>query len=100
MNLADLLHPRPDWFRLRVLIERLPDGFDGTHWTVAEHLAAASVDALATANWQRSGKGSPPKPLPRPGDPTTRGVDPAKLAAVDEWRAQWMPTEGVTDDGG
>lgn len=37
-------------------------------WTVGEHLAAQQVDLLAGANWQRGGKGDPPKPFPRPGD--------------------------------
>ena len=40
-------------------------------WTTGEHLAAAAVDALAVANWQRSKDGSEgrnaPKPVSRPG---------------------------------
>lgn len=38
-------------------------------WTIQEHLTAHLVDILNGANWQRGGgKGSQPKPLPRPDD--------------------------------
>lgn len=38
-------------------------------WTTGEHLAAQSVDLMAAANWQRGGgKGSRPKPIPRPSE--------------------------------
>lgn len=37
-------------------------------WSLSDHLSAAAVDALNAANWQRGGgKGSRPKPVPRPG---------------------------------
>lgn len=40
----------------------------GAGWGITEHLLAASVDVLQGANWQRGGgKGTKPKPLPRPG---------------------------------
>jgi hypothetical protein len=36
-------------------------------WSLTDHLLALIADHLAAANWQRSGKGPCPKPLPRPG---------------------------------
>ena len=45
-------------------------------WGLQEHLAAATVDLLAAANWQRGGgKGVKPKPLKRPGGSRTYSVD-------------------------
>lgn len=45
----------------RVLDETSP-------WGLPEQLLAAAVDALQAANWQRQGgKGTRPKPIPRPG---------------------------------
>jgi len=39
-----------------------------TEWSATEHLLAAAVDTLQSANWQRGGgKGSRPKPIKRPG---------------------------------
>lgn len=35
-------------------------------WDTTDYLLAEAVDALRTANWQRSGKGQKPEPLPRP----------------------------------
>lgn len=40
---------------------------DAALWTLESHLLAVVVDALATANWQRGGKGPRPRPVPRPG---------------------------------
>lgn len=41
---------------------------DAADWDLPEHLLAAVVDALHTANWQRAeGNGPPPEPIPRPG---------------------------------
>jgi hypothetical protein len=41
---------------------------DGNGWGIGEHLLAATLDTLRGANWQRGGgKGSKPKPIPRPG---------------------------------
>lgn len=39
-----------------------------SEWTTTDYLLAATVDTLASANWQRGGgKGAKPKPIPRPG---------------------------------
>ena len=40
---------------------------EDAEWSLTDHLLALVYDALAMANWQRSGKGERPKPLPRPG---------------------------------
>lgn len=55
-------------------------------WTVAEHLAAAQIDALNVANWQRTKDGQKghkrPKPIPRPGAGAASGRaghDPDRL---------------------
>ncbi len=40
---------------------------DAFGWGVGEYLLASAVDALHGANWQRSGKGSRPEPVARPG---------------------------------
>jgi hypothetical protein len=36
-------------------------------WGLNEQLLANIADTLRAANWQRGGKGSRPKPIPRPG---------------------------------
>lgn len=66
---------RLSWRRLLVLIRHLPPSSSvavlthGPQWATGDYLLAAAVDALHGANWQRSGgKGSRPKPIPRPGD--------------------------------
>jgi hypothetical protein len=65
LTLAELAswarHPARDSAHARELLQ---DGFD---WTLETHLLAGLHDRLAEANWQRSGKGPRPTPLPRPG---------------------------------
>ncbi len=40
---------------------------DAARWSPADHFMATAVALLAGANWQRGGgKGSKPKPIPRP----------------------------------
>lgn len=40
-----------------------------SQWTTTDHLLAGVLDALNGANYQRGGgRGSKPKPVPRPGD--------------------------------
>lgn len=40
------------------------------NWTVTEHLLAAAIDSLNTANWQRQGDNHAkrPEPVKRPAD--------------------------------
>jgi hypothetical protein len=58
-------------------------------WGPAENMLAATVDLLQAANWQRSGgKGSRPKPWPRPGvsDPNAKRFGNQKMT-VEQWHA-------------
>ncbi|MFG3346882.1 hypothetical protein ACGF1Z_17650 [Streptomyces sp. NPDC048018] len=51
---------------------------EAAEWSLTDHLLAAAVDHLAVANWMFSAVNTgeddetpdPPKPVPRPGDPT------------------------------
>lgn len=44
------------------------EGNESHQWTLTTYLLAGIFDQLAGANWQRGGgKGSRPKPIPRPG---------------------------------
>ncbi len=53
-------------------------------WTVTDYLLATVVDLLAGANWQRSGgKGSRPKPIPRPVAPLHDDDDDVEAIAID-----------------
>ncbi len=75
VRLSDLTTGRLTWRRLRVLLSQLPRDSsvaraelgEQAEWGLSEHLQASIFDAVNAANWQRSGKGRPPKPLPRPG---------------------------------
>jgi hypothetical protein len=66
-------------------------------WSLSDHLLAHIADANRGANWQRGGgKGSKPKPIPRPGTDHRRTVrhghtdrSPAEVAA---YLAQFSPT--------
>lgn len=60
-------------------------------WSTEAHLLASIYDALAAANWQRSGgKGKRPKPIERPGMKSDKDVlrlDRFNSAAeFDAWR--------------
>ncbi len=63
-------------------------------WTVSDYLAAAQVDLLAGANWQRAGgKGRRPKPIDRPGaQPANRqrmGTQSIPLDEIKDRLANW-----------
>lgn len=60
-------------------------------WGLQEQLLAAVFDVLRMANWQRSGKGEKPKPLPRPGvteDKTVKrfGTGSMNLQEAAKWK--------------
>lgn len=58
-------------------------------WGLSEQLAAAQVDELRSANWQRGGgKGRRPRPIPRPGieDKTTERIGGMTTYTVEEMR--------------
>lgn len=78
--------------RAAALAAHLPDGSAcwrvlkvDSAWTVQEHLTALLADILQAANWQRGGgKGSQPKPLPRPDDIRERDEKNERVQAQAE----------------
>lgn len=99
MNLQDVFTGRCSWRRLTNLVVHLGTphatrdalGDDSAPWGLQELLLAAVIDQLRAGNWQRAGgKGTKPKPIPRPGvgsatpPPKRLGShdhDPAEVAA-------------------
>jgi len=94
------------WRRLDILVEHLPATSSlrlrtvgpQASWNTSEYLLALIVDLLAGANWQRSGKGRKPRPIPRPGRSDTRkfGTGAVSIAEMqqilDEWHAPPLET--------
>lgn len=75
-SLEDLFTGRMRWWQLRAYLSHLPRESalarallgEDVAWGLNEQLLAATLDTLRAANYQRAGgKGSKPKPLPRPG---------------------------------
>jgi hypothetical protein len=67
---------------------------EGAGWSLSDHLLASAVDALRGGNWQRSGgKGSKPKPIPRPGTAheDRHGFTERTPEAVAAYFAQFRP---------
>lgn len=105
-SLHELFTGEMTWRQLRSLLSHLPResalarkllGND-VAWGLNEQLLAAAVDALKAGNFQRGGgKGSKPKPIPRPGvieksEPLRHGRtdrDPEQVIAyLDRFRPQ------------
>ena len=59
-------------------------------WTAEIDFLAAMLHTLQLANWQRSGRGSQPKPIKRPEDKPNRGkggkLEPQSAADLAERR--------------
>ena len=97
LRLRDLGTDKLSWRDLAVIARQLPRESalaramveESSQWGVTEHLLALVVDVLAVANWQRGGgKGSRPKPLPRPGAQSSGkkfGSDPIPAKDFDAW---------------
>lgn len=67
-------------------IQRALADDDGPIWGTSDYLLAMTVDALHAANYQRGGgKGTKPKPLPRPGDTTHVGRGALPVDQMREW---------------
>lgn len=97
LRLDDLGTPALSWRDLLVVLRNAPPGSayaralgEDTQWTLTDHLLAAVIDSLETANWQRQGKPHAPRParVPRPGTKaatTTFGHDPIPISQFDAW---------------
>lgn len=89
-TLGDLFTGRLTWRLLRCYLSHLPResalarkliGEDAL-WGLNEQLLAMTIDVLRQANYQRGGgKGSKPKPLPRPG--LAKKSDPVRHGRTD-----------------
>jgi len=96
-NIEDLGTPALSWRDLEVIIANTPvDSALGrsmvgerAEWGISDYLSALVVDALNAGNWQRGGgKGSRPKPLPRPGKKSggrQMGSEPIPASTFDGW---------------
>lgn len=88
--------PGLPWGRLTRFLNQLPadSAFhrsvdpEGAGWSTDTYLLAHIADSVAGANWQRSGKGKRPKPIPRPHAKSgaqqwgnAKGLDPAIVRA-------------------
>lgn len=66
-------------------------------WSTTEHLLAAVVDALHTANWQRGGgKGSRPEPIERPGQRRADVIETDAFDSLDDfmtWRQEQLDND-------
>lgn len=69
-------------------------------WSAQEHLLAAAVDALRGANWQRTGKGPRPKPVPRPGEQARRTVLKGDSMSPADLTAELERRRSLAVDGG
>jgi hypothetical protein len=106
VRLSDLGTRHLTWRRLDVLIEHLPATSSlrlstvgpQASWDTSDYLLALIADLLAAGNWQRSGKGQKPRPLPRPGKNTDRrfGSGAVSIAEMRRILDDWHETE-VTD---
>lgn len=84
------------WRKLKVLVEQLPSESrlvravnPAAEWGPKEHLLAGIFDVLQLANWQRSGRGSRPKPLPRPGKKDRRLGTARPLSETRDLFERW-----------
>lgn len=90
------------WRRCYVLVSQLPPESAlcralGHNWQVGDYLAAAAVDCLQAANWQRGGDSSQPRPepLPRPGhEEQTAARQSVILARAEAFRARQQQQDG------
>lgn len=90
--------PALSWRDLLVLVHRWLkvnssatfESANGVVWSIEGQLLAAVIDLTQSANWQRAGKKSAPKPkpLPRPWlQPKTQSIgrDPIPISQFNDW---------------
>lgn len=97
LNLDHLGSTRLSWVDLMVFVNHAPRESalyrdlhpEFAEWGVVEHLLAATVDALNTANWQRAGKkgSARPKPVKRPG--TKQQKFGTAAIPISEFKTWW-----------
>jgi hypothetical protein len=89
-SLRDLFDGSLTWRQLRSFLSHLPRESalarkllgDDARWGMSEQLLALAVDVLRQGNYQRGGgKGSRPKPIPRPG--VSRGAVPLQYGRTE-----------------
>lgn len=73
----------------------------GEVWTIEAQLLASIADTLASANWQRAGKKSAPrpKPIPRPWEKakaTAFGKDAIPISQFNDWWESAAPKKPPT----
>ncbi len=97
LRLRDLGTDKLSWRDLEVVIQQSPResayaraaAQEHSQWDVVAYLLALLVDSTAMGNWQRGGgKGSKPKPVPRPGADSGAkrfGSDPIPAKDFNDW---------------
>lgn len=97
-RLEDAGTPALSWRELHILVARWLklhatatfESVNGIVWSTEAQLTAMLIDLTASANWQRGGKSTAPKPkpLPRPwlkAKAQTFGRDPIPISQFDDW---------------
>lgn len=109
LRLRDAPSRRTNWRDIFLLIryaardspiQRALGDIDGAIWTISDYLLARIGDSINAGNWQRGGgKGTKPKPIPRPEDVKHAGRDALPVADMQEWLGDdWFPTEEPAAD--
>lgn len=99
---------RLSWRDLLAVVAESPEGSAVGRWRepwcTQTHLLAGILDALNGANWQRSGKGQAPKPIPRPGQETrTKAAGPGDIDDIPDlnesgvYRGEPTPIDDLAD---
>jgi len=98
LNRADLGTLALSWRDLLVLVKRwqklpgtaLCEAINGVVWSTGDQLLAELLDSTHSANWQRAGKKSAPKPkrIPRPWEKNKKqslGSEPIPISKFAAW---------------
>lgn len=103
LRLRDAPSRRLNWRDVYLIVKHAPRDSpiqraladdDGPIWSTSDYLLAKVVDALNAGNWQRGGgKGTKPKPTPRPGDVKHAGRDALPVDQMQEWLGEGWASE-------
>lgn len=102
LRLRDAPSRRTNWRDIYLLLRYAPRDSpiqralvdnDGAIWSTSDYLLAMVADAVNAGNWQRGGgKGTKPKPIPRPEDVKHAGRDALPVDEMQEWLGEdWFP---------